>query len=127
MTLSLRKATLTLLGGAGLVIAAAGAASAGTPDGYFAHGRYFGPGAGLPPPAYVEVVPVYPERIYPAPPPVYAAPAPVYQSPDYPPAYAAPDYDPAASAYYEDGYSYGYDPGYDYVEPDDGAIPVGVK
>lgn len=117
MTLSLRKPALALLGGAALAVAAPVAASAGAPNGYFAHGRYFGPDAGLPPPAYVEVVPVYPAPVYPAPAPVYAAPAPVYD-----PAYTAPVYEAPAIVDYDDGY---YDPGYDYVEPD-GAIAVGL-
>jgi energy-converting hydrogenase Eha subunit H len=38
MTMSLRKATLALLGGAALVIAASGTASAGAPNGYFENG-----------------------------------------------------------------------------------------
>lgn len=58
MTLSLRKAALTLalLGGAGLMVAASATANAGPPDGYFNHRyRYIGPA--FPPPAYAEIVP----------------------------------------------------------------------
>ena len=112
MTLSLRKAALTLalLGGAGLMVAASATANAGPPDGYFNHRyRYIDPA--FPPPAYAEIVPIYPEAICPA--------------PVYPPEYSAPIYDQPGAIYYEDGYSYGPEWGPNYVTPD-GALAVGL-